>query len=153
MTDFFASLYEWWGLNPLYGTDLGDHLRGFDPGCSGNFTGTQYYLWIGISFLVVTLFAYLLFYHIVDSKNYKERKHWLIALAILLLINFLIAFVPIFNDFAAENYCVDKLTFSNAECFGFGFTNAIWTFIFFTLLSANPFRKLSKNCKHTPWKK
>jgi len=30
MKEFFASIYEWFGLFPLYSRDLGDHLRGWD---------------------------------------------------------------------------------------------------------------------------
>lgn len=30
MLDFFASLYEWFGINPLYSIDMGDYLRGWD---------------------------------------------------------------------------------------------------------------------------
>mgnify|MGYP001298211249 CR=1 FL=1 len=35
MEEFFASLYEWFGLNPLYSTDMGDQLRGWDISSSG----------------------------------------------------------------------------------------------------------------------
>ena len=47
MNDFFASLYEFFGLAPLYSKDLGDHLRGLDITCQG-YVGAPLYIYIGI---------------------------------------------------------------------------------------------------------
>jgi hypothetical protein len=46
MKEFFASLYEWFGLMPLYSTDMGDQLRGWDITCT-DYIGTPWYVYIG----------------------------------------------------------------------------------------------------------
>ena len=97
MNDFFASLYEFFGLAPLYSKDLGDHLRGLDITCQG-YVGSPLYIYIGISMILVTFFTYALQYHIIDSNRYNKLYHWWITSAILIIINFFIAFSIPNND-------------------------------------------------------
>jgi len=142
MRDFFAGLYEWFGLIPFYSTPLGEHLRGWDITCS-DYMGTPLYVYIGWIMIVLTILFYVLQYYGINSPRFNKRVHWwLIALAIF-LFNFLIAFTWSFNDLQSGDYC-SELKFSVADCVGFGISNAIWSFILFLLLTSFPIpRKLA----------
>jgi hypothetical protein len=148
MIDFFASLYEWFGLNPLYKTDLGDLLRGWDSTCTG-FIDSPWYTYIGIIMILITVLMYAFQYHIKDSSGFNKKHHWWLMSLIIITLNFFIAFIIPFNIIQANNYCQD-LSLSVADCLGFGFSNAIWSFLLFVLISTPPlFRKLSHNCRET----
>ena len=75
MKDFFASLYEWFGLMPLYSTDMGDQLRGWDITCT-DYIDTPWYVNIGWLMIITTSFIYALQYHIIDSPRWKNKIHW-----------------------------------------------------------------------------
>ena len=151
MLNFFASLYEWWGLNPLYSSNLGDHLRGFDLTCS-SYTGTPWYSNIGTIMILIIIFFFSLYYHIIDSPRFQRRIHWMIIVLIACIINILIAFLIPYNALRSGDYC-NQLVFTASDCFGFGISNGIWSIIIFILLSLSPFtRKYSRNCSLTPWK-
>lgn len=152
MKEFFASIYEWFGLLPLYSRDLGDHLRGWDITCS-EYIGTPWYNYIGSSMIIVTLLFYALQYHIIDSARFNSKQHWWIIALFIVIVNFLIAFVIPFNSLRAGDYC-NQLYFTTSDCVGFGFSNAFWSFILFLLLTSFKYPKyLSINCSHTTfWK-
>jgi hypothetical protein len=136
MRDFFASLYEWFGLNPFYATDLGEHLRGYDITCS-DYTDTPLYVIVGTVMIVSTVVIYILLYHIINSPGWNKRTHWWLFAGILVLLNFLVAFILPFNDFQAADYC-SQLRISAIDCVFFGVSNAIWSFILFSLLTSIP---------------
>ena len=152
MTEFFASLYEWFGLLPLYSRDLGDHLRGWDITGSG-YIGTPWYNYIGWLMIIVTMLFYALQYHIIDSSRFNKKHHWWIFALLIVLINFLIAFSIPFSSFQAGDYD-SQLILSVSDCIGFGFSNAMWSFILFLVISTIPIiRGFSNNCRHTTfWK-
>lgn len=142
MRDFFASLYEWFGLIPFYSTDLGEHLRGYDITCS-DYLGTPLYVYIGSIMILLTLFFYFLQYLIINSSRFNKRIHWWIIALIIVLLNFLVAFTLPFNDLQAGDYC-NQLKMSVSDCVGFGFSNALWSFILFLLITSFPYpRKLT----------
>ncbi len=142
MRDFFASLYEWFGLIPFYSTDLGEHLRGFDITCS-DYLGTPLYVYIGWIMIGLTIFFYVLQYYIINSSGFNKRAHWWIVAFIIFLLNFLIAFIWSFNHLQASDYC-NQLKISIPDCVGFGFSNAIWSLILFLLITSFPYpRKLA----------
>jgi hypothetical protein len=152
MKELFANIYEWFGLLPLYSRDLGDHLRGWDINCI-NFIGTPWYNYVGFAMIIVTLLFYALQYHIIDSSRFKAKHHWWIMALLIVILNFLIAFTIPFNSLQAGDYCND-LYFNVADCVGFGFSNALWSFILFLLLTSFKYPKyLSNNCRYTTfWK-
>lgn len=152
MKGFFASLYEWFGLIPLYSRDLGDHLRGFDITCT-DYIATPWYVYIGWIMIILTVFLYSLQYHIIDRSRFNKRGHWWILALIIVILNFIIAFTIPFNSLQAGDYC-NQLNLSVSDCIGFGFSNAIWSFILFIFISTIPlFRRFSTNCRHTTfWK-
>lgn len=152
MKEFFASLYEWFGLMPLYSTDMGDQLRGWDNTCT-NYTGTPYYIYIGWIMIIITALVYALQYHIIDSSRWNKKHHWWINALLIFVLNFLIAFTIPFNTVNAGDFC-NQLNLSVSDCIGFGLSNAIWSFMFFLIISTNPLiRKFSTNCRNTTfWK-
>jgi len=152
MDKFFASLYEWFGMMPLYSRDLGDHLRGWDITCT-DYIATPWYVYIGWIMLILTSLSYALQYHIIDSSRFNKRNHWWLNALLIFILNFLIAFSIPYNSFQAGDYCKD-LIFSTSDCLGFGLSNAIWSLILFTIITTIPLiRRFSTNCRHTTfWK-
>ena len=152
MEEFFASLYEWFGLNPLYSTDMGDQLRGWDITCT-DYIGTPWYVIIGWIMITTTAVFYALQYHIIDSSRWKNKTHWWIFALIIVLANFLVAFLIPYNSIQAGDYC-NQLNISVSDCVGFGLSNAVWSFILFAVITTIPvFRRFSNNCRHTTfWK-
>lgn len=152
MEEFFASLYEWFGLNPLFSTDMGDQLRGWDITCT-DYIGTPWYVIVGWSMIGVTIISYVLQYHIIDSPRFNKKHHWWIMALVIVLLNFLIAFLIPFNSIQAGDFC-NQLNLSVSDSIGFGASNAVWSFILFILLSSFKYpRYLGINCSHTTfWK-
>lgn len=152
MKEFFAALYEWFKLMPLYSTDMGDHLRGWDITCT-DYIATPWYVYIGWIMLLVTAFVYALQYHIIDNSRCNKKQHWWLFALGAVVLNFLIAFTIPLNSIKGGNYC-NQLNLSIADCFGFGLSNAIWSFIFFLIITTIPlFRQFSNNCRNTTfWK-
>lgn len=152
MIEFFASLYEWFGFMPLFSTDMGDQLRGWDITCT-NYIGTPWYIYIGWILIIVTSLLYALQYHIYDSTRFNKKHHWWIMALIIVALNFLVAFTISFNTINAGDFC-NQLNLSVSDCIGFGLSNAIWSFIFFLIISTIPMlRRLSTNCRNTTfWK-
>lgn len=157
ITNLFASLYEWFGINPLYGTDMGAALRGYSADCTGQYTGTEWYSIIGLTMLAITVLVYAFQYHIVDSARFMRRRHWWLMALLIAVLDLLIGFTIPFNILQSNNYCStgdNALHFSSMDCFGFGLTNAIWGFVVFVLITSVPWvRRFSRNCRHTTfWK-
>jgi len=89
MTEFFASLYEFFGLLPFYSKDFADHLRGWAADCSG-YTGTIWYNIIAITMTGVTALGYALMYHIIDSPKWNKKQHWWIVALVIIALNWFI---------------------------------------------------------------
>lgn len=153
MEEFFASLYEWFGLNPLYSTDMGDHLRGWMCIDQSGYYGTQWYVNIGWSMIAITAFFYALQYHIVDDSRFNKKQHWWVMALIVVVLNFLLAFLIPFNTVQSGDYC-NELNLAVADCIGFGFSNAVWSFILFILITSFKYpRHLGTNTRFTTfWK-
>lgn len=152
ITSFFASLFEWFGLNPLYGNDLGEYLRGFDITCS-DYLDTHWYSIIGFTMIGSVIFLYFLQYHILDKFKFDRFYHWWFFAVILVVLNFMVAFTIPYNAIHSNNFC-SSLILNNTDCFGFGFSNAIWSFIFYTLITTFKYPKhLANNSRYTTfWK-
>lgn len=152
MKDFFASLYEWFGLNPFFSRDMGDWLRGWDSTCT-DYLDTSNYVVVGCIMLLLTGLFYALQYHILDSSRWNKKRHWWFFAMLLSIFNFISAFIPPFNAIQGGNFC-NQLNLSISDCIGFGFSNAIWSFLLFLFITTIPLvRKFSVNCRHTTfWK-
>lgn len=152
MKEIFASLYEWFGINFLYSTDMGDQLRGWDITCT-DYIGTPWYVIIGWVMVATTALVYVLQYHIIDSSKWNKKQHWWIFALFIICLNFLIAFIIPFNTINAGDFC-NQLNLSVADCIGFGMSNAIWSFILFIFISTIPLiRRFSTNCRNTTFYK
>jgi hypothetical protein len=148
MTIFFSTLYEWFGLIAFYSNDLADHLRGWDMLCEDH-TGTPWYVYVGWLMLLVVGLAYVFQYHVYDRSHFNKKQHWWLMALIVVILNFLIAFTFPYNSLQAGDHCMD-LHWSIPDCAGFGLSNALWSFIFFAVITSLPFpRRLSTNCSHT----
>lgn len=146
MTDFIATIYEWFG----YSTDLGTHLRGWDITCS-DFIGTDLYLQIFLTMIVINLVAFVLMYLVVDRFTAKlsSKVSWWIVAIISLAINFGIGY-----SLPTTIQPCDTLIFGNFDLVLFGLANAFWSLIVFVLLTSFPFpRNFSTNSRLTTfWK-
>lgn len=146
ITNFIATIYEWFGYN----SDLGTHLRGWDITCS-NFAGTDLYLEIFLIMLMVNVLAFILMYLLIDrfTARFSSKGAWWIIAFISLIINFGIAYsLPLTVDQCGT------LVFGSFDLVLFGFANSFWSLIVFALLTSFPFpRNLSTNCRLTTfWK-
>jgi|SRR5690554_1841153 len=153
MEEFFASLYEWFGLNPLYTTDMGDHLRGWMCIDQSGYYGTNWYIIIGWSMIAITAFFYALQYHIIDDSRFNKKQHWWVMALIIVVLNFLLAFLIPFNTVQSGDFC-SELNLAVADCIGFGLSNAVWSFVFFILITSFKYpRHLATNTRFTTfWK-
>jgi len=133
MKEFFAHLYEWFGLVHIYSRDLGDFLRGWDYACVGYFA-IPWYFYIGFSMIVVTGLIFGLQYDLIDSKRFRSREHWELAALIVVICNFLIAFSIPFVAILKKMHCA-QLDISVSDCIFFGLSVAVWSFVLFSILS------------------
>jgi LPXTG-motif cell wall-anchored protein len=132
---------------------MADHLRGFDITCTGD-TGTPLYLAVGIVVILSGLLFYALQYHLINSSSFNKKGHWWLAAALLCLINFLVAFGLPFGDYQSGNYC-SQLIISTTDCVMFGISAAIWSLIWFVILTSFsiPKRFAGHNMRQTAfWK-
>lgn len=153
MEDFFASLYEWFGANPFYSTDMGDHLRGWMCINESGYYGTNWYILIGWAMIAITAFFYALQYHIIDDSRFNKRSHWWIMALIIVVLNFLLAFLIPFNTVQSGDFC-NELNLTIADCIGFGLSNTVWSFILFIVITSFKYpRHLGTNTRFTTfWK-
>lgn len=133
MKEFFAGLFEWFGLFHLYSRDLGEFLRGWDSDCTGYFS-MPWYLLIGWGMIILTTLIFGLQYDLISSSRFKKGEHWELAAVLVVLSNFSIAFVVPGVAVRWERYC-PQLQLSFSDCFFFGLSVAVWAFILFSLLS------------------
>lgn len=154
ITNLFASFYEWFGLNPFYSKDMGDQLRGYDVTCDANFIGTHWYSIIGFSMIGLVAFFYMLQYHFLDRFRFSRRYHWWMFVLVLFITTYLIAFSISYNSIRNSEDVCSLLKVNIADCIGFGFSNATWSLLFYTLLTSFKYPKLvANNCRYTTfWK-
>lgn len=151
MTDFFLSLYEWFGLIFFYSQDMSNLIAGY--GCNSlSDEGLPTINIVGIILLFSVLLTYLFMYHLLNSAKYNKVTHWWIVAFILFLFNFLVAFVMSWNIVNAMTDMACEL--SMGDCIGFALSNSIWSLVLFGVISSLPWpRKFSSNlCETTFWK-
>ncbi len=133
MSNFFAMLYEWFGLVPIYSKDLSEFLRGLDLACTG-YWALPWYFYTGFMMITLTILIFALQYDLISAIRFKKRQHWALAALTAIVVNFAIAFTLPFVAQQTGVHC-PLLKFSALDCVGFGLSNAVWAFIFFSLLS------------------
>lgn len=134
MRMFFAHMYEWFGLIRPYSHDFGEYLRGWDFACVGYFA-VPWCLYVGWLMVIVTLVIFGLQFDLVSAKRFNQRQHWGLVAFSIVIVNFLIAAGITVVAIYTGSYCL-RLQLSILDCIGFGISNALWSFIFFSLLSA-----------------
>lgn len=133
MTNFFAWLYEWFHLLPLYSYDMGQFLRGMDVACTGYYA-LPWYFYVGVSMLVVTFLLFGLQYDLISGTRFPKAEHWGLAAFAVFIINFAFAFAVPFVAHETGFYC-PYLHLTVLDCIGFGLSNATWGVVLFSLLS------------------
>ena len=146
MTEFIAMIYEWFGYNE----DLGTHLRGWDITCEA-FGGTNLYFQVFMYMIFVNVVLFIIMYLLIDrfTTKFSSKFSWWITAFVGVLINFGIAY----STPGMVDSCED-LHFGASDFLLFGIANAVWSLIFFMLLTSFPIpRNLSTNAHLTTfWK-
>ena len=145
MVDLFAMLFELLGM---YSSDLGQHLRGYNPECSG-FDATPTYNIAGFSMVFIPLFIGLIYYKILDRVALNSSLHWFLFSVLSVVICFLISIGITLNDLGTDNFC-RELQIQSIDCIMFGVTVSFYTFVLFGIYSLG-LRFLSTNCRYTPF--
>jgi hypothetical protein len=133
MTKFFATLYEWFGLVPVYSHDMAEFLKGMDVSCTGYYA-LPWYFYIGLLMIVLTLLLFGLQYDLVSNKRFPKFEHWALALLVVVIVNFATAFTVPFVAHETGFYC-PSLHITVFDCIGFGLSNAAWAVVFFSILN------------------
>ena len=146
--DFFSSLYEFFGLMPLYSEDMAYALTGTDP--CGTEEGTHWLTIIGLLMISSVVLTYLIFYHFYNSSGFNKVKHWWIVAMIMLSFNFFIAFVLSFNIYSGAEDCEKLGTIVFMDTVSIGLVNAIWSILIYIFITTIPWpRRMSTNCSGT----
>jgi hypothetical protein len=133
MVNFFAMLYKWFGLVPLYSRGLDDFLKGWDASCTGYYA-LKWYLYVGYGMTILTVLIFALQYDLISSDRFQKKEHGELAAFVVFICNFLIAFTIPFVAHEMRRYCV-SLDISVADCAIFGLSNAIWGLVLFGVLT------------------
>lgn len=159
MGNFFGNIYYLY-VN-LFGQHLSDYLWGYDCQTQG-FNASVVYFPIGLTMLLVTTVLCITYYYVINHPRLNKWWHWIIAAAIVAMINLLIGGIWTFNHLAT-GLVPDCLRFevlpdgsilehiTGYHCWMFGLANGIVAFIWFFILSIIV-KRWSRNCKHTPWR-
>jgi hypothetical protein len=133
LVHFFANLYEWFGLMHIYSKDMSDFLKGWDYACTGYFA-LPWYTLIGLVMVILTTLIFALQYDLISAVRFKKSEHWELAAIVVVICNFIIAFTIPFVAINKEMLC-PQLKLSASDCIFFGLSNAIWSLIFFSILT------------------
>ena len=132
MNTFFAALYE------LITGRNGITEALYDYGL---------YLVVGMVMLLISLVGMIVYYYAVNHLKFNRWIHWLISVIFVSIINFLVAY---FNAGSIIYDLYGEITDFVMEMIGFGFANAIWTFVFCFIFSLC-IKWKSRNCSRTPF--
>lgn len=118
-----------------YQNDFSDKL--FDNGLYGI---------LGIIMLTTAILSAVTFYYIINSTRFNHKRHWFIVMAMVVVLNFLIAAIYPANYLAKAvdaQYGIDL----TAVC---GIVAAAWSALFFVVASLL-MKWWSRNCSTTPF--
>ncbi len=118
MNDFFAPLYEGWGL--FYLNTFSDDLY-----------NNQIYLPVGWTLLLSSLLSMAVFYYVINHPRFNRWYHWLLFTALIALINFAVAYFTSHNEI---NLLYEEDPY-NTQYYTFGLVNFLYTFIFSAICS------------------
>lgn len=118
MNDFFAPLYEGWGL--FYLNTFSDDLY-----------NNQLYLPVGWTLLLSSLVSMAIFYYVINHPRFNRWYHWLLFTALIAVINFAVAYFTSYNEI---NLLYEEDPY-NTQYYTFGLVNFLYTFIFSAIFS------------------
>lgn len=118
MNDFFAPLYEGWGL--FYLNTFSDDLY-----------NNQLYLPVGWTLLLSSLASTAIFYYVINHPRFNRWYHWLLFTGLIAVVNFLVAYFTSYNEI---NLLYEENPY-NTQYYTFGLVNFLYTFIFSALFS------------------
>ena len=137
MGQFFGSIYCW--LEDFFGLDLADYLWGqaADKQTSNMFIG------IGLAMIIISLVVAVAYYYILDHPKLSNWWGWAIFLGANALINFVVGWQWVLNDYYAGLMVktskltgkVEDLPISESDILAFGVTNMIDAIIAFVVIS------------------
>ena len=163
--NLIRNIYSW--LNPIYGTELYEYLKGND--CNGEFIGPNHFQTIGILVIGISFFLFFIYYYVINHPRFNRWWHWLIFILLAGIVNLFIGFGYIYTKLnsgvipacythsqveTAEDgsiYGVEgtEILF-NSNCWQFGIANAIVAIGFFIIFSLL-FKWWSRNSKYSPF--
>ncbi len=149
MKDFLATMYEL--LRSFYGQDLADHLYGLNHNNTGAFDEQSLYVTIGLTMFITSIVLPILYYKIVDKPQLAKLSVWLILALIHTAINTFVGFwLPYLDWDTGKMAKVVHDAIGSGNCWGFGFANGIFAFIYFFLVSYL-LKRFSTNSKTVPF--
>ncbi len=146
----YSSLFENW-----YGVDLSDYIWGI----SSPVQDANLYASFGWWMLATTLLSGIVYYFVFDRHSLAHWWCWLIAMAVPMVVNFLIGYVTLANQ-NNEGLMIDEkqsdLGFTSLDFINFGISNMLMSvivFILYTLVVKLLFKytKLQSDCSQAPF--
>ncbi|MBO7463173.1 MAG: hypothetical protein J6T96_11320 [Bacteroidales bacterium] len=147
-------------LSKLYCSELFDYLDGYD--CTTQlFTRYEQFTFYGFTMLLSSIGIAAIYYFAINHPRWNHRGHWLLFLALAVVVNFLIGFYFTNDDLTNGNLnspqtsCLlfdangNQLILPQ-DCLMFGLSNAIFAAIFFFIASV-AMKFGSRNCKYVPF--
>lgn len=132
MNDFFAPLYEGWGL--FYLDTFSDDLY-----------NNRLYIPVGWTLLLSTLILMAAYYYLINHPRFNRWYHWLLYTGIVAVINFAVAYFVSYNEI---NMLYEEDPYST-QYYTFGLVNFLYALIF-SMLFSYIIRWWSINCATTP---
>ena len=131
--DFLISLFEALGLYSVQ-NGLAEHLRGLDLACNNYTRQSVYNIVFACLFIINLVIAANYYYGIFNRRPFNRLGWWLLNALIGAIVLFSVAFSYSNNDFSTKNYC-KNLNITTSDCYGFGFTAAIYSVLVFIIFS------------------
>jgi len=152
----FQAIYEVFGLNPFFSSNMAQFLAGVEDLCSepyGPFGGMKLYEFFGCIMLGSSIIIYIMQYHIIDKPAVSSWKAWWAFAGGAFVFNVGFSFIRLWTllsniplKFDCEEEFV-KVIFNIQDVAMFALVNGILSFIVFTLVSWPKLsRRWSKNC-------
>lgn len=147
MSDFFGKIYELFSRMGFFGSPLEMYLHGYDCEMM-DYSGTPLFGTFGSIMLILALLSAVLFYYVIDHPRFNKLWHWLLVMAILGLILFVVPWFWLDSHLTTGRICAD-LVVNISDITGFSLVNTLLGVLFFTAISFI-IRNGSRNGSCTP---
>ena len=154
----FSYLYAL--LSGMYCQELDKYLWGYDCTCQC-LNLPEHHTFFGIGLLLTTTGIAAIYYFAINHPRWNHRGHWLLFLALSIIINFTIGAYFTYDDLTNGNLNTPQtsclLFDANGnqlilpqDCLMFGLSNAIIAAVVFIIASIG-MKFGSRNCKYVPF--